>query len=360
MDKKLQDKLNKRIKEGTLRSLSSLEGFVDFYSNDYLGFSTIEIKTEIRQKFGSTGSRLISGTSNEALDTESFLADFFTSEAALIFNSGYDANLGFFSSVPQKGDTVIYDEYIHASIRDGIRLSFADSFSFKHNDTSDLEKKLSRTSGVVYIVVESLYSMDGDLAPLEEIIKICSINNSYLIVDEAHACGVFGEKGKGIVSALGIELAVFARIITFGKAYGSHGAAILTKNELKNYLVNFSRSFIYTTALPPDTYIRIKEIVGHSELDERKKDLQNVIDYFVKSIGPNKSISDIQSPIQLIKIGDVQKTKEIAECIQNVKLAVKPIYSPTVPIGSEGLRICIHAFNTKDEIDTLVSHLRTN
>ena len=174
MDQKLQDKLNKRIVEGTLRSLSSFEGFIDFYSNDYLGFSKIKIKSENASKYGSTGSRLISGTSNESLSAEEFLADFFNSESSLIFNSGYDANLGFFSSVPQRGDFVFYDEYIHASIRDGLRLSFATSNSFKHNNLVDLELKLSKVSGVKYVVVESLYSMDGDIAPLIDIVELCT------------------------------------------------------------------------------------------------------------------------------------------------------------------------------------------
>ncbi len=215
MDSKLKNKLNKRIEEGTLRSLSSFDGFIDFYSNDYLGFAKIKSKSENTLKYGSTGSRLISGTSNESLIAEEFLADFFNSESSLIFNSGYDANLGFFSSVPQRGDFVFYDEYIHASIRDGLRLSFATSNSFKHNNLVDLELKLSKVHGVKYVVVESLYSMDGDMAPLIEIVELCSKYGAYLIVDEAHSGGVFGELGQGLVSELKLEEKVFARIITF-------------------------------------------------------------------------------------------------------------------------------------------------
>lgn len=359
MDHRLHDKLIKRKKEGTLRSLSSFEGFIDLFSNDYLGFSKIKTMEGISMQYGSTGSRLISGTSFQALDTEAFLADFFNSEAALVYNSGYDANLGFFSSVPQKDDTVFYDEYIHASIRDGIRLSFASNRSFKHNDLSDLEQKMADVSGVKYVVIESIYSMDGDLAPLLEIADICSKHNAYLIIDEAHACGVFGEKGKGLVTSLNLESKVFARIITFGKAYGAHGACVLGERSLIDYLINFSRSFIYTTALPPDAYVRIKSIVNHSELTERQQQLYSVISYFRNHIKNENCHSDEKSPIQLIRIGDICTTKYLAEEIQKKKIAVKPIYSPTVPAGSEGIRICLHSFNTLQEIDLLINSLHT-
>ncbi len=357
MDQKLQDKLNKRIEEGTLRSLSSFEGFIDFYSNDYLGFSKIKYKTRNASKYGSTGSRLISGTSNESLKAEVFLADFFNSESSLIFNSGYDANLGFFSSVPQRGDLVFYDEYIHASIRDGLRLSFSTSNSFNHNNLVDLELKLSKVNGVKYVVIESLYSMDGDIAPLLEIVELCNKYGAYLIVDEAHSGGVFGQLGQGLVSELNLEDKVFARIITFGKAFGSHGACVLCEKKLKQFLINFSRSFIYTTALPPDSYLRIMEVLkDESSILERKK-LKENIDYFRLKINLKWCVSDFNSPIQLIKIGDIELTKKIAEKMQLLNLAVKPIFSPTVPVGSEGLRICLHSFNKKEEIDVLINLL---
>ena len=234
MDQKLQDKLNKRIEVGTLRSLSSFDGYIDFYSNDYLGFSKLK-STSTASSFGSTGSRLISGTSREALNSEIYLAEYFDSKAALFYNSGYDANLGFFSSIPQRGDLVLYDEFIHASIRDGVRLSFANSKSFNHNDLTDLELKLSHFEGVKYVVVESLYSMDGDIAPLIKISDLCEKFKAYLIVDEAHSGGVFGEKGKGLVYQMNLQSKIFARLITFGKAFGSHGACILTSQNVKAY-----------------------------------------------------------------------------------------------------------------------------
>ncbi len=356
MDQKLQDKLNKRIDEGTLRSLSSFDGYIDFYSNDYLGFSKLK-STSDAPTFGSTGSRLISGTSKEALKAESYLAEFFESKAALVFNSGYDANLGFFSSIPQRGDLVLYDEFIHASIRDGVRLSFANSKSFKHNDLNDLESKLAQFEGVKYVVVESLYSMDGDISPLLKISELCEKYKVYLIVDEAHSGGVFGENGKGLVYQLNLQSKIFARLITFGKAFGSHGACILTHQNVKDYLINFSRSFIYTTALPPEAYSRIVSILQNELIEEEQKNLYENIAYFRSKIDSKKCVSDEKSPIQLIKIGDIVKTKVIAEKIQAINLAVKPIFSPTVPVGSEGIRICLHSFNTKEEIDKLIQVL---
>ncbi len=195
LDQRLKEKIAKREQEGTVRSLSLYEKFTDFFSNDYLGLSKIEFTSQ--KNGGSTGSRLISGNSVQAEQCEQFLAQFFHAEAGLVYNSGYDANLGFFGSVPQKADTVIFDEKIHASIRDGVRLSFANSFSFRHNDTADLRAKINRAIGTIYVAVESLYSMDGDMAPIGEIAKICEEKGAYLVVDEAHASGVFGMNGKG-------------------------------------------------------------------------------------------------------------------------------------------------------------------
>ena len=349
MDSKLIDKLNKRKTEGTLRSLSFFDGMADFCSNDYLGLST-SVTENISNQHGSTGSRLISGNSNEAEQCESFLANYFDSEAALVFNSGYDANIGFFSAVPQRSDVILYDEKIHASVRDGIRLSFARSFSFEHNSLEDLASKLKQIKGVVYIAIESLYSMDGDLAPIEEIAELAEKYGAYLIVDEAHASGIVGENGKGIVDHLSLNSKVFARIITFGKAYGSHGAAILGSLILKEFLINFARSFIYTTALSPSSYARIKQMVELSQSEIERKKLQENILLFRSLIKLNSISSDVISPIQMIRIGDIEKTKNLSLMLQQNNFAVKPIYSPTVKIGEEGIRICIHSFNTFEEI----------
>lgn len=345
---KFQLRLQERISKGSERSLSLFPGFADFFSNDYLGLSQQQAAQEIHS--GSTGSRLLSGNTQEAEKTEQFLAGFFGSEAALIFNSGYDANLGFFSSVPQRGDTVLYDELVHASVRDGIRLSHAKSYSFRHNDPEDLKRRIQQAEGTVFVAVESLYSMDGDLCPLKQIADICEHHKALLIVDEAHSGGIFGDKGKGLISELNLKGKVFARIFTFGKAYGTHGAAVLGSKELKSYLINFARSFIYTTALPPNQYTTIQAQVEQSLDDEKRNRLQDNIDYFRNVMQDRISLSDARSPIQVILTPGISNAKKLAAMLQEHKLAVKAILSPTVPEGQERLRICLHAFNTKEDM----------
>ncbi|MGF1925868.1 MAG: aminotransferase class I/II-fold pyridoxal phosphate-dependent enzyme, partial [Bacteroidia bacterium] len=244
----LQHKLNERKEKNRLRSLSYSTLPVDFCSNDYLGFARskdlhhlIAAETERLSilRNGATGSRLLSGNHLYTEEVEKFIADYHRCPAALLFNSGYDANVGLLSSIPQRGDTIITDELIHASLIDGARLSHAERYRFKHNDLADLESKLRNSKGICYVVVESIYSMDGDQAPLTEICKLCSTYEANLIVDEAHAIGVFGENGEGLIQQLSLEANVFARIVTYGKALGVHGAAILGSNVLRNYLINF-------------------------------------------------------------------------------------------------------------------------
>tara|TARA_R110002072_G_scaffold303079_1_gene492970 strand:+ start:7235 stop:8311 length:1077 start_codon:yes stop_codon:yes gene_type:complete len=356
MDQRLLHKVVKRLEEGTLRSLSHFEGFIDFFSNDYLGLSKVKVENENHSQ-ASTGSRLISGTSSTILLAEKELTIFFNSQSALFFNSGYDANLGFFSSVPQRGDTIIYDEFIHASVRDGIRLSFANHFAFSHNDIDDLRKKITSAKGTIYVAIEALYSMDGDLGPIQQIQELCTENNAYLIVDEAHSSGVYGEGGRGLVSMLKLEGKIFARLVTFGKAYGSHGAVILGSEKLIQYLTNFARSFIYTTALPDATINRNVKIAQRNDINERRSQLQSNIDYFRANCKNEGLISEVNSPIQIVEIGTISETKRTAKCLQENKLAVKPIFSPTVAKGKERLRLCFHSFNTKEEISRLIELL---
>jgi len=357
----IQQQLVKREEENALRTLKTNDGLIDFCSNDYLGFSSekeIHILDKALSQYGATGSRLISGNYKLTEEIEDYLTDFYRSESALIFNSGYNANIGLFSSLPQKGDTIIYDDLIHASIRDGIRLSHANAFSFKHNDIDHLEIKLKNASGNIYIAVESVYSMDGDVASLEKIIKLCNKYNAALIVDEAHAVGIYGQ-GKGLVSELKLENEVFARIITFGKAYGIHGATVLGNKLLKDYLINFSRAFIYTTALPLHSILSIRKahhfLLQHKNrietLKENIKHFQNLI------INSKLSTISSNSAIQCVVVPGNNEVKRLAEKIQKYGFDVRPILSPTVPKGQERLRICLHSFNTKEEISQLITHL---
>ena len=196
--------------------------------------------------------------------------------------------------------------------------------------------------------------MDGDIAPLIEITSVTKRLGAYLIVDEAHSTGVFSDKGKGLVNAVKLEEFVFARLVTFGKAYGSHGGLILGSKELIEFITNFARSFIYTTALPPAAYIRAGLIVSYPDIDERRKELAQNIAYFRSFFNEEELYSNPKSPIQIVQLGQLEQIRKSAEELLKNNLAVKPIYSPTVPFGKERLRICLHSFNSKKEIEKLV------
>lgn len=354
MSLKFQRNLQDRKEKGSLRSLLSFDKHIDFWSNDYLGLAQASQLVDVK---GSTGSRLISGNSTVVEDVERQVASHFQSEAALIFNSGYDANLGLFSSLPQKGDTIIYDEFVHASVRDGIRLSFANAFSFKHNDVEDLQKKLQKTEGTVFVAVESLYSMDGDTAPLIEINRLCEEYEALLVVDEAHSGGFFGDEGRGMCQELGILDSVFIRLFTFGKAYGAHGAVVCCSDEVRQFLINFARSFIYTTALPEGMYTHVLHQIEQSKSEILRQQLQTNIAHFSTKI--QSTLSSGRSPIQIIEFSDLESCKLKAQQLQDAGFAVKAILPPTVPTGSQRLRICIHAFNTREEIDGFISLLKS-
>lgn len=360
----MRDKLNKRREEGLYRKLSFADkNCIDFSSNDYLGFVRFKQfwEPEDTQKYGSTGSRLLTGNTLEIEETEAFIAGFHNTESGLIFNSGYDANTGFFSCIAGKEDTIIYDEQIHASIKDGARLSTAKHYSFKHNDIESLEAKIKLSTGRIFIAIESVYSMDGDLAPLEEIVELASkYKNIYLIVDEAHATGVLGINGKGLVQEYGLEEHIFARIHTFGKAMGCNGAIIVGSKVLREYLINFSRSFIYTTALPLPNILAIKRAYQHltySNSDTVK--LKYLTDYFQsKSLEfAIHGLKTNRSAIQILFVRGNDNARNSAKKLQEEGFDIRPVLSPTVPIGSERLRICLHAYNSKVEIDNLLSVL---
>lgn len=350
-------KLSERVEQNSLRSLSTFSEGIDFYSNDYLGYAKIRFESNYLE--GSTGSRLISGNSELTNQLEVELASFFKQDAGLVFNSGYDANLGLLSCVPQRGDTILYDALCHASIRDGIQLSFAHSFAFRHNELENLKKRLIEAKGTVYVVVESIYSMDGDQAPLVELVELCQQFVAFLIVDEAHAGGVYGSHGQGLVTELGLDFGVFAKIITFGKAYGSHGACVLGSADLKSYLINFSRPFIYTTAIPPTTQARILAIVRHTQADTQSRTtLFKNIQFFKSLVTEHKlPFLESNSAIQGILIPGNDKIKEKANQLIEKGFLVKPILSPTVEKGKERLRICLHSFNTEHEITSLIQAL---
>ena len=361
-DTLLQERLDDRESKNLHRSLTLNDSKIDFSSNDYLGFSKLPaLKTKVDSALGagSTGSRLISGNSGEAEKTEEIIARFHHAEAALIFNCGYMANVGLFSSIANKGDTIISDAYIHASIIDGIRLSLANKFKFSHNNIADLEQKLKRASGNKFVVVESLYSMDGDEAPLQLIADLCDKYHALLLVDEAHATGVFGNNGEGLVSKYQLQEKVFARVFTYGKALGLHGAAVTGSATLRNYLINFSRPFIYSTALPPHTCQQIQ--IAYQLLPQaNRQPLFDLIDYFKNSVKTLSEYSFIDSPSQIqgIIIGDNTKAKNLSDYLLQKGMYAKAILSPTVPAGTERLRICLHSYNTTSQVDLLLEEIQ--
>ena len=362
-----------------MRSLQPENNLIDFSSNDYLGFARSEelkqsINSEIEKlgsayKTGSAGSRLLSGNSAHTEEVEKFIAEFHKAEAGLIFNSGYDANLGLISSVAKKDDVVFYDELSHASIYDGVRLSKAESFPFRHNDVSHLEERLNlfRDSKNVYancfVIVESVYSMDGDFSPLKEISSLCNKYKANLIVDEAHATGIFSQNGEGKAVELNLQEEAFARVHTFGKALGCHGAIVLGSNDLRNYLINFARSFIYTTALPVDSILSIKcsylYLNNNKDIIFKINNLINLYTYRVKELKLNRFLPS-SSAIQSFVFDGNDQVKEIAARVQKDGFDVRPILSPTVPKGKERIRISLHAFNTEEQINGLLSSLKKN
>ena len=383
--KNLNAKLEIRKQNNAMRKLSLPNKLIDFSSNDYIRFSKNKSIFEETHQYvmdsnciqnGATGSRLISGNHKVYQETEKFIAQFHQSESALIFNSGYDANVGFFSSVPQKGDLILYDELCHASIRDGIQLSNAKAYKFKHNDFEDLEKKIvnfkdndncNENASIIYIVTESVFSMDGDCPNMKELVAVTNKYNCYVVVDEAHALGVFGSPeasgGEGLVQMLGLQDQIFARVMTFGKGLGCHGAAIVGSQELKEYLVNFARSFIYTTGLSPHSVATI--LIAYQHLQSEKESIEQLRDNIVHFnqekilLGLKPMFVRSKSAIQSAIIPGNQNVKSIANQLQEKGFDVKAILSPTVPEGQERLRFCLHSYNTKEEISEVLRLLST-
>ena len=363
----LKQKLISRQQQGIYRQLKTTQATVDFCSNDYLGLARSKalkqvIAAEAEQisdyLLGATGSRLLSGNHAIYELLEKQLAEFHQVESALLFNSGYVANLGFFSAVPQRGDTIFYDEASHASIKEGIRLSLAKAYSFKHNSLEDLGRKFKHAAGNCYIVVESVYSMDGDQAPLKELAEFCESKGAYLVVDEAHSNGLHGENGEGLVVEKKLTSQVFAAIMTFGKAIGSHGAAVVGSSELKNFLINFSRPFIYTTALPLHNILSIKNAYSFlPSLQAEREQVKALSIYLNQQLEKITGLNNLQEPgpINSLFASSVSRLKQISETLQTNNFDVRPVFSPTVPSGTERLRIIVHAYNTPAQIDELIS-----
>lgn len=361
IQERIQTALQQRSENGRLRQLSILDLPIDFRSNDYLGLSrSAWIRQQLNQHsqlpLGATGSRLLSGNTIIHEQVERYLSHFYRSETALLYNSGYDANVGLLSTVIRPGDLIFYDEAIHASMHQGIKLSGAQAMPFAHNDVEQLSSLLEKNQNDVikWILCEGYYSMDGDQAPLKKIVELASRHDAQFIVDEAHSIGCFGKKGRGLCDFYGVQDNIFARVVTFGKALGAHGAAILCNENLKSYLVNFSKPLIYSTALTPAEVLHIQ--VAHqflNKFDQAQKNLHSKIQYFIENL-PKGMTLEGEGPIFSLIIPGEKNVREKARQLQAMGLAIQPIVSPTVPVGAERLRIILHSFNTFEEIDLLI------
>lgn len=382
----MEQKINARKRDSAFRKLRVVTNLVDFSSNDYLGFSRSSILNQLikdriaiytdthpEQLSGATGSRLLSGNSAFAEELEEEIASIHQADNGLIFNAGYTANIALFSCLPQKGDTIITDEYIHASTIDGARLSFARRLKFRHNNLEDLEAKLRKYSGITqtettstgitntgatstgitYVAVESVYSMDGDMADLVAIAALCRKYGAEMIVDEAHAFGVFG---TGLVDELGLQDQVFARIITFGKALGLHGAIVIGSQLLKDFLVNFARPFIYSTALPLNTLFAIQTAYNYlMDQKDLKRKLLKKSELFISNMPAQHLLSSTTNltAIQCVFVTGNTQVKMLSAFLATNGFDVRAILSPTVPDGKERVRVCLHLHNTDEEILSL-------
>lgn len=380
MIKQLENILESRKTKNRFRKLTVMDpdSTVDFSSNDFLSLGkyqpfkdsvSVKVAGFCAQKgscLGSGGSRLLDGNSQLYEDLENQIASFHGAESGLIFNSGFDANSGFFSCLPQPQDIVIYDELIHASVHEGMRQCRAKKrVLFKHNDVKDFEKVLSEykdSKGNIFVAVEAVYSMDGDTAPLRQLYEVSERlgREILLVVDEAHATGVLGDQGRGLVCALGMEKQVFARIHTFGKALSANGAIILAHPTVRSYLINYARSFIFTTALGQINMLIIQATYEFLETEAALQLQTQLWDNLQRfSTGLQNTGVHVYPPVPRSAIFSVfcDNPRALAAHCQQSGLVVRPIVHPTVPKGTERVRVCIHSGNTVQEVDTLIQKI---
>lgn len=344
------EKIEKIKAENNYRELKFAQG-VDFSSNDYLGLANHpRIKAAVINYLnaggavGSGGARLLTGNKKEHQELEEFAAEYFNKEACLFFSSGFMANYAIFTTLPERKDFIIYDELIHASVRDGIQASLAKSIKFAHNDLNSLKEKIEKAQSLnaqtIWLAIESVYSMDGDIANISGILELIkNYKNIYLIIDEAHAVGVFGQDGKGFSCGLNYDKLIVLH--TCGKAIGVSGGLVLASKSIIEYLINKSRPFIFTTAESPIIAVAVKEalIVLQEESWRREKLLE--------------LIKHAKSQTQIIPIifEDSQKALDAASQLQSKGFDVRAIRPPTIP--SARLRVSLNANRTTEEVDNL-------
>lgn len=367
--KNLKRKL--RLITGSQGPIVMIDGkeYLNFCSNNYLGLAndphlveaaSVSMKEE---GFGSGASRLVCGNMSSHEQLERSIAKFKQTEAALVFSSGYMANVGVISSLFGREDWIFSDKLNHASIIDGILLSQANYKRYPHLDTAALEEMLKSipAKGKRLIVTDSVFSMDGDVAPLPKIVALAKKYNSMVMVDEAHAVGVFGKRGRGLAEHLGVEQDIDIIVGTLSKAAGSFGAYCSGSKKLIEYLINSARSFIYTTAMPPSTAaasIRALEII-QEDVNLRKK-LWNNTKYLhgeLKKLGFDTM--NAQTPIIPILVKDSKLALDFSQKLFERGILISAIRPPTVPVNTARLRLTVTSAHTKEHLDQLIEQLQT-
>ena len=322
-------------------------GGIDFTSNDYLQLSTHPALRQVMRDWaaqdnpaGATGSRLLRGHHPAHAELENFAAQFFGAAKALYFATGFQANHALFSTLPERGDVIVYDALIHASVRDGIQGSAAAAFKFRHNDLEDCENVLRRAraqTDQIFLAVESVYSMDGDRAPLPELLALAARYDAWLIVDEAHATGIFGPTGRGLTEGFPHDHLV--TLHTGGKALGVAGGLICAAAEIIDYLVNRARPFIYSTApLPLQAALLQRAMQLIDEEPERRMQLLALRDV-ANVVLPIPSSS---TQIMPVIIGGDAAAMAAAASLQDAGFDVRAIRPPTVPEGTARLRLSLN------------------
>jgi 8-amino-7-oxononanoate synthase len=348
--------------QGTLRKLSPPHSNIDFSSNDYLGLSMcpnirarLSAEIALGCPLGSTGSRLLSGNTIYHERVETFLARTFKFESALLFSSGFLANLGVLSTLGNLGAEFFSDELNHASLVDGMKGAILKPKVFRHNDFHHLEELLSKSKeNLKVIVTESVFSMDGDISPLSDLIQLAEKSDAWIVIDEAHATGLFGPRGLGRLEELGVDHDRMICIHTGGKALGGQGAFVLSNLAFRELLINRARSFIFSTALSPLSSLQIQFSVEEVlNQPERGAELLKTAESFRNELPKGFDGGHSQSPIIPMILGSNESALSAAANLQASGLNVKAIRFPSVPKGQERLRITLNTTHTATELKTL-------
>ncbi len=352
---------------GPIMSLNG-ESTLLFSSNDYLGLANhpqlkdAALKAIEQFGVGSGASRLVSGTLTPHHDLEKALAQFFGTEASLIFSSGYAANTGIIPHLIAQGGLIFADRLCHASLIDGCRLSRARLRVFHHNDVDHLKSLLAKHSldGSALMVTEGVFSMDGDLAPLPELVSLAEEFEAILLIDDAHGTGVMGQTGRGTIEHFGVESANVLHMGTLSKALGTSGGFITGTQEFIAYLINTSRSFIYSTAPPPAMAAAAQAAIHliQQEPERRARLWQNRERMYQGLLTIGCHMTQTQSPILPIIVNDPELSVEMSHCLRKQGIFAPAIRPPTVPKGTSRLRITVTAEHTSEQIDLALKAIK--